>query len=335
MRLCVCGPGKRVAAVHGEHVVDLNALDQLLAEQDGEAAADRSPLPASLDAFIEAGAQALAAARTRLRAVDPAAPSPTVTPALAPLSEVELHPPVSSHARMFMAGNNFPAHAAGAAGEMRINAAVEQQARADVREAGLRGFITFVENCVGPRGEIVCPARTDMLDFEGEVAVVLGGRAKDVGVAEARSLIYGLVLINDFSARRAVPRADNPTSRFARDKNFDSSKAVGPFLVIGELDPDDVDWVTQVNGEVRQRGSTSKMIFSFAEMISYLSEDLTLRPGDVIGGGTPEGTVMDSTPRDEHGNRDPAAFLQIGDVVEVCHPRLGAQHNRIVQKELS
>lgn len=321
MKLCVFGPQRRLGVVDGELVIDL--------------AAAAPELPAELGELIAAGDAALTAAAAAARRVREghSASGHRGGPPTLPLAEAELHPPIASRARMFMAGNNYAAHAAGAAGSVEADVATVDRVREEVREVGLRGFITFVENCVGPRGEIVHPARTDMLDFEGEVAAVIGRRCKDVKAAEAAEVIWGYLLLNDVSARRATPKADNPTSRFARDKNFDTSKCVGPYVVAGELeDPQDIDLETRVNGTLRQRGNTREMIFSFAEMIEYLSEDLTLLPGDVIGGGTTSGTIMDSTPTDSEGRRDPGAFLAVGDVVEISSPALGTLRNEVVAK---
>lgn len=323
MKVCVFGPRRRLGIVDGELVIDVAVAPDL---------------PDELGALIAAGADAFAAAEGAVRTVRENGPvsDQDGEPLTHRLDRVELHPPIAGRARMFMAGNNYAAHAAGAAGSVEADAGTVDRVRAEVREVGLRGFVTLVENCVGPRGEIVHPARTDMLDFEGEVAAVIGRRCKDVSAAAAADVIWGFLLLNDVSARRAIPKADNPTSRFARDKNFDSSKCTGPYTVAGELaDPQDIDLETRVNGELRQRGNTAEMIFSFAEMIEYLSADLTLLPGDVIGGGTTSGTIMDSTPADPGRGRDPEAFLKVGDVIEISSPVLGGMRNEVVAKEVA
>jgi 2-keto-4-pentenoate hydratase/2-oxohepta-3-ene-1,7-dioic acid hydratase in catechol pathway len=209
LKVCVFGPQRRLGIVDGELLIDTAAAPEL---------------PSEIGELIAAGGDALAAAAGVVRAVRENGPllGPNGEQLTHRLDEVELHPPIAARARMFMAGNNYAAHAAGAAGSVEPDEGTVDRVRAEVREVGLRGFITFVENCVGPRGEIVHPARTDMLDFEGEVAAVIGRRCIDVSAAEAADVIWGFLLLNDVSARRATPQADNPTSRFARDKNFDS-----------------------------------------------------------------------------------------------------------------
>jgi acylpyruvate hydrolase len=292
-------------------------------------------VPSELGAFIAAGAPALTAAAQAVRHLETRASAVAASGEVLshPLAEVELMPALATRARLFMAGANYAAHAAGAEGDTEAGTETVERIRRDTRAVGLRGFVTFRENCVGPRGDIVHPARTDMLDFEGEVAVVVGRECKDVKTADAADVFWGYLLINDVSARRAIPVADNPRSRFARDKNFDSSKCVGPYVAVGELDdPQDIRWDTRVNGKVRQQGHTRDMIFSFAEMLEYLSQDMTLYPGDVIAGGTTSGTIMDTTPVDPERGRDPAAFLRVGDVVELSNPVLGCLRNTVVAK---
>jgi acylpyruvate hydrolase len=334
VRLVVYGPERRVGVLSGERVIDAcSTYAALLAARGAEPSPPQraaETVPAELGAFIAAGERALAGARD---AVDYLAAGAADDQLSWPLEDLVLHAPIAARARLFMAGNNYPAHAAGAEGDTDPDPLTVERTRAEVREVGLRGFISFAENAVGPGADIVHPARTDMLDYEGEIAAVIGRPCKDVRAAEAGELLWGFFLLNDLSARRAIPTADNPTSRFARDKNFDTSKSAGPFLVVGEIDdPQDIGWETRVNGELRQRGNTREMIFTFAEMLEYISEDLTLLPGDVLGAGTSSGTVMDSTPIGADGTRDAAAFLSPGDVVELSNPTLGTLRNAVVAK---
>jgi acylpyruvate hydrolase len=339
VRLAVFGEHGRVGVVREDSVVDISAAySSYLADTTGQAASAElvaARVPAELGAFIAAGQPALTAAREALRHLETRTSEAATSGAVLshPLDDMELRPPLAARARLFMAGANYAAHAAGAEGDTEAGADAVERIRRETRAVGLRGFVTFRENCVGPRGDIVHPARTDMLDFEGEVAVVVGRECKDVKAAEAADAFWGYLLVNDVSARRAIPAPDNPRSRFARDKNFDSSNCVGPYVVVGELDdPQDIRWETRVNGEIRQQGHTRDMIFSFAEMLEYLSQDMTLYPGDVIAGGTTSGTIMDTTPVDPERGRDPAAFLRAGDVVEVSNPVLGSMRNAVVAK---
>ena len=119
------------------------------------------------------------------------------------------------------------------------------------------------------------------------------------------------------------------------NKNFDTSSALGPCIVVRELNPHDVPVQTRVNGEVRQDYNTRDMVFSFEHYLEYLTRDLTLYPGDIISGGSGAGTAMDSTPRGADGSIAPDKFLKVGDVVEVESPGIGVLRNRIVAKTRS
>jgi acylpyruvate hydrolase len=339
MRLVVHGPQHRVGLVHEDQVIDIcAAYATYLAERTSEPFPQQQAaltVPAELGAFIAAGERALSGAQDAVSHLTARGSESGLLgePLSRPLPAVTLHPPLAARARMFLAGNNYPAHAAGAEGNPDADLAAVERVRQQVRSVGLRGFISFPETCVGPGEGIIHPARTDMLDFEGEIAVVVGGKCKDVAAADAHELFWGFFLLNDVSARRAVPVADNPRSRFARDKNFDSSKCAGPFVVVNEFDDaQDIRWETRVNGEIRQRGHTRDMIFSFAEMLEYLSQDMTLFPGDIISGGTTSGTILDTTPVVPDLGRDPSAFLHVGDVIEISNPVLGTLRNPVVAK---
>ena len=115
-------------------------------------------------------------------------------------------------------------------------------------------------------------------------------------------------------------------------KNFDQSCLLGPCIVVGELDPANIDVETWVNGERRQQFSTRDMVFSFWEYIEYLSRDLTLYPGDIISGGTTAGTAADSSPRMADGQRAPERFLKPGDVVQIRSASIGVLEARITAK---
>jgi len=113
-------------------------------------------------------------------------------------------------------------------------------------------------------------------------------------------------------------------------KNFDGSTCMGPCIAVGEVAPSAVDLETCVNGDVRQHFNSRDMVFSFAEVLEYLSRDFTFVPGDVIAGGTAAGTAADKTVRAADGSRPKDLFLKVGDVVTVSSPQVGTLGNRIV-----
>jgi acylpyruvate hydrolase len=237
-----------------------------------------------------------------------------------------------------MAGGNYVIHSAGMSFRGGAGPAPSmQEIYEQSRSKGIWGFYCFPENAAGPGDDIIYPARTDRLDYEGEVAVILGRRGKDIGADKASPYFWGYLLQNDVSARTNVGGADNSQSSFARNKNFDTSICAGPYVVVDEFrDAQNIDFETRVNGEIRQQGNTKDMTFSFAEYLEYMSQDMTLLPGDVISAGTTAGTAQDSSELIEGPDgskiRAPDLFLKPGDVVEVSNPQMGTLRNRVIAK---
>lgn len=163
---------------------------------------------------------------------------------------------------------------------------------------------------IGPGDDIVYPSHmTRRVDYEGELAVVIGRRAKDVPTGDAARFILGYTCINDVTARD-LQKLD---VQFTRAKGFDTFAPVGPWIET-ELDPVDVRITSRLNGEVRQDTSTADMIFNVFELVSFVSHAMTLLPGDVIATGTPSGV----------GKMKP------GDTVEVTVEGIGTLTNRVV-----
>jgi 2-keto-4-pentenoate hydratase/2-oxohepta-3-ene-1,7-dioic acid hydratase in catechol pathway len=207
------------------------------------------------------------------------------------------------------------------------------EVRTQSRQRGIGGFWKLSAFVVDPEADITYPAKTEYLDYEGEVSIVIGKPARDARAADALDYIWGYTLQNDWSARDQRDASIGGLS-FNSQKNWDCSSSIGPIISVGEIkDPQDVPFQTRVNGEMRQNGNTRDMTFSFAEYIEYLTRDMTFLPGDMISAGTCQGTAMDKTPRVEGGGfTDKKLFLNPGDTVEVTSPELGVLRNRIVPK---
>jgi 2-keto-4-pentenoate hydratase/2-oxohepta-3-ene-1,7-dioic acid hydratase in catechol pathway len=137
-----------------------------------------------------------------------------------------------------------------------------------------------------------------------------------------------VTLANDWSNRDAGPPPRVVSFNLA--KNFDFAVSLGPCIVIDELDPQAVDVETRVNGDLRQRYNSRDMVYSFAEILAYLSTDFTFVPGDMILGGTGAGTAQDSTKLAADGSRPHDLFLNPGDSVEISSPAIGKIVNRVV-----
>jgi len=169
-------------------------------------------------------------------------------------------------------------------------------------------FIKPSTAVIGPGDDIVYPPQTANLHHEGELAIVIGKTARNVAQSEARRYVLGYTCANDVTARD-LQRRD---VQFTRGKGFDTFAPLGPWIVTG-LDPSDLALEVRVNGEVRQKSRTSQLIFNCDYLVSFISQVMTLLPGDVISTGTPAGVSP----------------MNIGDVVEVEIERIGCLKNAI------
>ncbi|HEX7055644.1 MAG TPA: fumarylacetoacetate hydrolase family protein [Bacilli bacterium] len=164
------------------------------------------------------------------------------------------------------------------------------------------------------------PKVSAKVDYEAELGVVIGKRAKYLDAKNALDCVFGYCCANDLSARDLQLR----TSQWLLGKCCDGFSPVGPYLVTSDEvgDPNQLAIRCAVNGEIRQQSNTADMIFSVAEIVSYISQHMTLFPGDVIFTGTPEGVVLGYPPMEQ-------VYLQPGDVVTVEIEKLGALTNRM------
>ena len=179
-------------------------------------------------------------------------------------------------------------------------------------------FTKFPSSICGPTDAVIM--RSDECDYEGELLVVIGKDGKDIPNEEAWSYVLGLSIGQDFSDR-GIQYKDQP-AQFNLGKSFDTFGPTGPYLVSTDsfTDPNDLQIVTTVNGEVRQNDRTSNMIFDIPTLISYISSITSLAAGDIIFSGTPEGV----------GFRN-GSFLKDGDIVETTIEGIGTMRNKCVR----
>jgi 2-keto-4-pentenoate hydratase/2-oxohepta-3-ene-1,7-dioic acid hydratase in catechol pathway len=172
----------------------------------------------------------------------------------------------------------------------------------------------------GPYDPILQPKGFDRMDFEVELAVVIGSRAKNVAKEEALGFVAGYSICNDVSERSLQKGG---AGEWIKAKSYDSFGPLGPWLVTRDEipDPQELDLALDLNGLRMQTGSTSTMIFGVAELVSYISKYMTLVPGDVITTGTPPGVGM---------ARNPRVFLKPGDELRLTVSGLGEQRVKIV-----
>lgn len=207
-------------------------------------------------------------------------------------------------------GLNYAAHAAES-----LRAKGEALATASVPIV----FTKATTAVTGPYDDITLDtAVTRQLDWEAELAIIIGSEGKNILAEEAMRYVYGYTVLNDISARDLQLAG----KQFFKGKSLDGSCPLGPVIVTAdEIDPDDLRVTCRVNGVLKQDGRTSQMIFDIPATIAYLSLGMTLLPGDIIATGTPEGVGFARTPPE---------FLQPGDMVICEIEEIGEIRNRIV-----
>jgi len=183
-------------------------------------------------------------------------------------------------------------------------------------------FPRFNSSLIGHQSEMIKPTCSDQLDFEGELAVVIGKSGRHIQKADALNYVLGYSIFNDGSVRDYQFKSPQWTV----GKNFDATGAFGPDLVTADELPKgakDLMLTTRLNGEVVQQANTKDMLFDIAALISTISEAITLEAGDVIVAGTPSGVGF---------AREPKLFMKHGDVCEVEIERIGILSNQIVNE---
>ena len=234
---------------------------------------------------------------------------------------VRLFAPIPNPGAIFCAGANYADHV------VEMAKAQNMAPEPDPHSLGLKSwhFIKTIGCVAGPDEVVELPRRSSKVDWEAELAAIIGRTAKDVPVERALDYVAGYTIANDLSARDFTRRAQVPDlSPFKFDwvahKCFDKSCPLGPWMIPAEDigDPQALAITLRVNGVVKQNSNTNVMIFSVGEQVSNLSEKLTLQPGDVILTGTPAGV---GTPRGE--------FLKAGDDVRITIERIGELANRM------
>jgi len=283
--------GPKVGALHDDQIVDLHAAYTVM-EPDGD--------PSFLDdmiALLSAGDAGMAQAAAAMKFASASGYS-------RPYAETTLLPPVVRPGKVIALGRNYAAHAA---------------------EGGAKPpdypmlFHKTASSLVGDGGEIVIPPVTDKVDFEAELAVVIGQTCKQVSEADALDYVAGYTAANDVSARDWQRR----TTQFTAGKMLDTFGPLGPALVTRDEipEPGNLRLQSRLNGEVMQDGNTRMMLFSVPFLISYISQISTLEIGDVIMTGTPEGVGY---------ARTPPVFMKPGDEIVIEIDNVGVLTNPVV-----
>jgi 2-keto-4-pentenoate hydratase/2-oxohepta-3-ene-1,7-dioic acid hydratase in catechol pathway len=222
-----------------------------------------------------------------------------------PLPAVTLLPPIPDPEKIVCIGLNYAAHAA--------------EGREQVPESPTM-FGKFRNALTPPGGTVTLPAASAKVDYEAEIAFVIGRPAKEVSEEDALDHLAGYMLFNDLSARDL----QYATPQWMAGKIFDGSAPSGPWLVTPDEAgaPDALEVTLTLNGEQMQHGRTDDLIYGIPFLVSHLSKLMTLVPGDIVATGTPEGVG---------GARQPRVWLQEGDEVVVSSPTLGRLETRIAR----
>jgi 2-keto-4-pentenoate hydratase/2-oxohepta-3-ene-1,7-dioic acid hydratase in catechol pathway len=228
---------------------------------------------------------------------------PSTLQAAAPIEDAALLPPVSRPGKLVCIGLNYRSHA-------------EEQGAEPPETPTF--FAKFANSLAAPGATVSLPPWTEKVDYEAEVAFVIGRRCKDVSEDEAIEHLAGYTLLNDLSARDYQFK----TPQWMPGKVFDGAAPCGPALVTpDEAGPHDaIEVELRLNGEVRQSASTADLVHSVPALVAYLSKLMTLEPGDLVATGTPAGVGS---------LRKPRTWLRPGDEIRISSPQLGELETRI------
>jgi 2-keto-4-pentenoate hydratase/2-oxohepta-3-ene-1,7-dioic acid hydratase in catechol pathway len=220
-----------------------------------------------------------------------------------PLTDVQLNPPVLRPGKILAVGLNYAAHAA--------EQGIEPPASPLI-------FTKNTTSLTAPNAQIQLPRISDKIDYEGELAFVIGRDAKNVKAERAYDYIAGYTIMNDVTARDL----QKSEKQWARAKGLDTFAPCGAVLVTTDeiINPHTLDLKLRVNGELRQDSNTSDLIFKIPQLVEFISQDLTLKAGDIITTGTPSGVGV---------HRHPPIFLKDGDVIEIAIEGIGVLINKV------
>lgn len=278
------GDTTRLGVIDGDDVVDLNKAE--------------ASVPADLRAALKAGVDLNAAAQRAIASGEHRAP----------YASLDLAPVVPEPGKIVCLGHNFFDHAKEGGNLKPVYPLI---------------FFRGASSLIGHEDPVIRPLVSEKLDYEAELMIVIGKRARHVKRENALDYVFGYACFNDVSVRDYQKR----TSQWTIGKNFDGTGSFGPWLVTADDLPPGAEGLTLrliLNGQVMQQASTSDMIWGVAETIELLSECLTLEPGDVVAMGTPAGVGW---------ARDPSVWLKHGDRVEVDIERVGRLQNTVQDEQ--
>jgi len=307
----------RMGVLSNEMVIDILSASKELADSLSSEYASIAHVSNMLS-LLDAGESALRAVRSLARKVSSlieAKSGPALHKAsfILPLAEIRLASPIPRPRKnLICLGLNYHDHWAETAGR-----------RGEPLPSVPVFFTKSPTAVIGPFDDIVYPSATTELDYEVELAVVIGRRGKDISRKDAFDYVAGYTILNDVSARDLQRKHQ----QWFRSKSLDTFAPLGPWLVTKDEidDPHDLNMELTVDGEIRQKSSTRNLIFKIPDIVEILSQDMMLEPGDIIGTGTPAGVAL---------GMSPPRYLKVNDVIEAQIDGLGHIRNRVVEKQM-
>lgn len=303
------GITQRTGAILNEQVIDLHTAYKSLLQSEGKIRAQQIAdafVPADMTGFLQGGNESVELAK---KAIDYALENKTDNGyrLVYELKEVKIEAPVPTPGKMICVGHNYREHILEMGRELPPYPVI---------------FAKFANTVIGPQDEIPFYPISDQLDYEAEFAFVIGKRARNVAQDDALQYVAGYTIVNDVTYRDIQRR----TIQWLQGKTVEGSAPMGPWLVTSDelQDPSGLDVVLTVNGEERQRSNTANLVFTVQYLVEFLSNLMTLEPGDVILTGTPGGVGV---------ARDPQVFLKNGDVVKIEIDKIGVLENRVSSKK--
>jgi 2-keto-4-pentenoate hydratase/2-oxohepta-3-ene-1,7-dioic acid hydratase in catechol pathway len=280
-------------AINTKTVISLPELAKRLQEK----------LPRKLEGIIKQGESALKTAEKLLEEAGPT----DIKDLSAPLNAVSILAPIVSPPKIICLGLNYVDHAAETNSPVPDDPVIFMKPRTAI---------------IGPNNEIIKPKYVKELDYEGELAIVIGKTAKNIALSEAEKHIFGYTVFNDVSARDFQFK----DGQWTRGKSFDTFAPTGPCITTQNQlkNTDDLAIHTWVNNELRQNGTTRNMVFNVNQIVHHLSRVMTLEPSDIIATGTPGGVGHAMKPKSYLGN---------GDMVRIEIEGIGTLENKVKEQQ--
>lgn len=265
-----------------------------------------SNLPNNMIEFIERGEAALSDANDLIAKEQN----------LLDINDIIIHAPIKQPGKVLGVGLNYKEHLAEAKEIIE-----EQNRNIDLQEQYPNIFNKQNSSVAGPYDDVHCPNVSDQLDYEGEMGFIIGKNCRHASYDDAKECIYGFTIVNDVTVRDWQFRG--PPHTMTMGKSWDTHCPFGPYIVTADEvgNPHELELKTFVNEEIRQSSNTSHMIYNSYKIVEYLSTAFTLKPGDLIASGTPDGSAVTTQ-----------NWLKPGDKVKVEIEKLGYIENSIIQE---